>query len=199
VDEELIKKCDKSTAVKFCPANNADIDNIVKLDREVFQTKDLVNEVVFKSWQKKNKRIFTVQFHKGEFSGYYALLPLKSGILKAFIDGDIREIDVRAEDIFDDVEMYNSEGLYLYSIVARKKGTKISSELVKQVSRTLDELIENGNLTKIFATAATPDGERLLKRLEFSQIRFREQRRDNHPLYEKKVDKRTDKVMKGTF
>ena len=62
--------------------------------------------------------------------------------------------------------------IYLFSIVSAKKHSKLSKMLLQQTFVALDTLIEGGNLRRIYAVAATPDGEQeVLRQNGFLQIK----------------------------
>ena len=175
---------EKLKEVTFRPATENDITEIIKLDKQVFEKNDIVTEEVFRSWQIKNKIIFTVMYIKEKFSGYYTILPLNDKALNAFIDGYLREKDIMPKDILEENDIHYCKSIYFYSIVINRRHTKFSLVLICDAARKLENIRRRKKkLQNIYSVAATKDGDRLLRRFGFNLYVDGIDRPDKHRLY----------------
>ena len=101
-------------------------------------------------------------------------------------------LPIKAKDILDEDQMMQSKSIYFFSIVSKKKHTWLTIALIKHALKKLGTLKERGKLKLIYASAATEEGERLLKRFKFKKIHDSIDRADNHPLYIKDIGAHND-------
>ena len=164
-----------------------EIAALVELDRRHFHPVDLVDEEVLRSWQCKNDAIFTVIRSDHQVLGYYSLLPLELETLGRIIDGSLREKDIRPKDILSKSQAKYCEALYFFSVATRHRYSRATLLLFQHLQRHLEMLVSRGRLNIVYAIAATPEGERLLKKLGFQKIKDSSERPDRRPLYSRNL------------
>jgi len=167
------------------PANIEELTELVALDRQYFPLADIVSVEVFKSWQQKNDSIFTAIRTNEGVAGYYAILPLKTKALKRLVLGHLREREIKPRDILDKGEASQCRKLYLFSVAVKVRYSRLTLLLFSHLACHLKKLRDEGNLKKIYAVAATPEGANLLRKLHFQRIREGTDRADGHPIYAK--------------
>jgi len=168
-------------------ASPNDIRVIVELDKRYFRYTDIVGEDVFRAWQHKNNSVFTVIRTGKEVAGYYALLPLKSKALQGIINGTLREKEIKPTDILGKEQERQIQELYLYSVAMDNRYSKATWLLIRHLEQYLETLVTKGCLTVVYAVAVTSEGEKLLKKLGFKNIKDANQRPDRHPLYSRNL------------
>ena len=186
------KQVDVSTldSISFrCAAPN-DIDKIVELDRASFDASEIIDSNTFSEWHEKNSRIFYCLFSEEKLIGYFAILPLTPDALTRFIAGEINERHFESSDILSARQATIScSDPYFFSIAVleRYRHSANSLYLFVRLAEVLQQLHNGNRLRKIYATAATGDGRRLIKRLKFKLVQRAEHRADSHDLYVKDV------------
>lgn len=163
--------------------DETDISWIYELDKLAFPEEDIVEKSVFENWFKKNKLIFTGLYRQNVLLGYYSMLPLTQDTLNKFITGTLREKDIRSDDILDEKAMFKSSKMYFFSIVMNRKFPRLTKELIFNAVETILDYKSKGKLEKIYATAASEEGEKLLIRFGFKRNNDGLERLDKHPLY----------------
>lgn len=164
-----------------------DIGAIVEIDRRYFRRADIVDEEVFRTWQRRNNSVFTVIRTDKEVAGYYALLPLKSKALQSIIDGTLREKDIKPRDILDKKQVRRIQAIYFYSVAMTHRYSKATWLLLQHLECYLETLVTEGCLSVIYAVAATGEGEKLLRKLGFQKLKDGNQRPGKHPLYSRNL------------
>lgn len=165
-----------------------DFDEIYLLDKTVFRQAELIPKEIFMLWYRANKNTFTVLCLGERVIGYYSILPLQQNTLNSFLKGKISESEFTKEDIMNVQEAQNTKEVYFFSIVISKEYRQRGYQLLQH---TMDELKTKASypkLEKIYATAATSDGRRILQRRGFMKIADADTRKDHHDLYEYSFD-----------
>lgn len=116
-------------------------------------------------------------------AGYYALLPLRPEALDGIIQGNLRAEDIKPEDILNKRKVKHTPAIYLYSLVMRHRHSRLTLLLFKHLKRRLDVLINSECLRTVYAVAATPEGETLMKNSGFQKIKDANKHPDGHALY----------------
>lgn len=113
----------------------------------------------------------------------------KINALKKLVKGEISEVDLTASDILPEQRAQKSKEIYFFSVVADKKyGKGIGGQLLLHAKY---EAERNYPLAeKIYATAATTDGEKVLNDSGFTKKQDKAQRKDQHDLYERPLRSR---------
>ncbi len=149
---------------------------------------DTVSYQVYEQWRAKNPYIITtLTDRRGEFAGYFDVVPLKPKFVRGLREGYLGENDIEADCIYDKYEMDRAKSIYFAGIAVtnpRESSGKINAAVliwaaIKYLERNYD--LKKG--LKVFSIPATQDGKRLLERLGFKICGFPSDRRDNHYLY----------------
>ena len=161
-----------------------DIDRIVALDRRYLPADTIVSETVFRAWHRNNPEIFTCLLVDGEICGYYSVLPLARPALERFVAGKLAEKDLAADDIVPpDALAAQCSTLYFYSIVLDAAQRPLLGQLLRHFAARIEAERRRRAVRRVYATAATPAGRRLLERLGFSYRAAAGERADGHDLY----------------
>lgn len=161
-----------------------DLGRIVELDRRYLPEDTVVSEAVFGAWHARNSEVFTCLLVDNEISGYYALLPLGDMALERFVAGTIVERDFAAADILTtDAKPGQLSSLYFYSIVLDASRRPSLGEMLRQLAAHIADYRERQPVRRVYATAATPAGRRLVERLGFTFLAAARHRADGHDLY----------------
>ncbi len=174
------------TAIKTITLRYADEDemaDIAKLDKNVFPPEDYISKDIFIGWHQKNKMVFKILLYKEKLVGYYSILPLTQDALDAFTKGYLRDKDIKPKDILTKNQTKKCESLYLFSVVLHYRRHLLIRELLEDIADTLEKIRRNMKLKKIYATAASPAGEKLLKKFKFKKMEDKSKRADQHSLY----------------
>lgn len=165
-----------------------DFDQIYALDKSVFTQADLIPPETFRQWFRVNKKVFTVLSVGEKVIGYYSILPLRQATFNRFLKGKISEIDFTAKDILSEQEARNIRRIYFFSIVIDKEYRHRGYQLLQHAVDELDARVTYPQVRKIYATAATPDGKRILEKRGFIKKANAAERIDRHDLYEYSYD-----------
>ena len=161
-----------------------DFDQIYQLDKSVFTQADLIPKDIFLQWFSVNKNTFNILCIDEKIIGYYSILPLKPNVLRKFLKGNICEIDFISKDILSEQEAQYSKEIYFFSTVVDRGYRQRGFQLLKRLVDELKTKTTYPQAQKVYATAATSDGRRLLQKLGFVKIADSAGRKDRHDLYE---------------
>jgi hypothetical protein len=176
--------------ISFSHPLKEDIKKIVELDKKVFKEEDVIDADIFMRWYRKNPKTFTCLYYKDKLIAYYSILPLRKEALEALCNGYLKECNIKGSDILDQNDMFNISHFYFFSFVISKRYPMVFFALLSHAIDTVNTLFNDGKLRKIFATAATREGEKLLRRLQFQKIQDSDDRADKHDLYSKDIESR---------
>jgi len=169
-------------------AGPRDIEWIARLEREVFSPEDAVPESVLQAWYARNPNGFSVlRDDGGSLAGHLDLLPVRPAPLQKFVDGDIKERDLGGEDLYPDSERARIRNLYLESLAvlpqAGRSAVPALRRLLAEFPSLVDRVAERDHLEKLYAVAATKEGDRLLRSLGFEICRKAGRRPDGHDVF----------------
>jgi len=182
-----------SHEIRFGLATEEELEDIYRIDKRVFDERDLIDVSVFKEWHRKNDETFFVFRESGRVIGYFSILPMTDKALNNFINGHLRQTDIRARDILTKQKMRSSMRLYFFSLALERKHCKLTELFFRQIAVHLNKLKDEGNVAKLYAMPATDDGEKLCNdRFHFRKIKESYELPDNHPLYLKDIAKVND-------
>jgi len=123
----------------------------------------------------------------GKFMGYFDMLPLADEFAAKFISGESKETDITPNDILDVENMQSASVLYFSGISVKHLdtvlGSRFAAYLVYAAVNYLDLFYRTQKIKNVYALAATPNGKRLLERLEFKVYVDEGSRKDEMDLY----------------
>ncbi|MEL7298001.1 MAG: hypothetical protein AAGJ86_10085 [Pseudomonadota bacterium] len=181
------------TSFKY--ASRSDIRQIVELDKNFFDSSDLLPVETFAAWSEKNNRTFRCLMYRGDVIGYFSILPLKPDTLSRFMAGEIKEDDYTPEDIRAKDNASNpSKSVHFFSIALLKKHRALTILMLYEIGRELNAYRRSEGVTNVVVTAATRRGERLISDLGFTKIAEGVDRADGNNLYEVDCSKVEDFV-----
>lgn len=142
----------------------------------------------YEQWRLKNPNILAcLTSPSGEALGYFDVLPLRSTFIDAFLCGQVTEREVTHEDLLGVQHAPRCRKLYLAGFAVADPdqyvGKRGASMMVWGLMKYLQHYYPTHIERKLFALAATKDGEQLLTRFGFRISCPETQRRDNHRLY----------------
>ena len=131
-------------------------------------------------------------FRGSELVGYFSILPLRRETMKAFVAGEIRESDFSGRNILSISATKDVDDIYFFSIVMSSRYPKLTLTLIQRAAHEVEAIRKHGALRRIYASAASCPGRRLLQRLKFRCVQDGETRADHHSLYVKRLDRVCD-------
>lgn len=173
--------------MRFRRATAADLGAVVRLDLRVLAWRDVVPVEVFAGWQRVNPTAFRVLLEGDRVLGYFSILPLASPALERFLRGELSEHELTGADILPPARAREATDLYFFSIARDPDRPELGEPLVARAWTHLTSRREHPRATRLFATAATPAGRRMLLGLGFAQVVPAAYRKDGHPLFERTV------------
>jgi hypothetical protein len=150
----------------------SDLPAILKLDLKVYQ-ENIVGDVgLYISWEKKNPKITLLSFesdNREHVLAYISLVPLPEQVILSILKGERPELSIHA----DEVETYERKGGY--TLLA--ESVVIDPDYPEQLNIVLREVLTfwckqypERYIEKIYADAATENGDKLARKLYFSPL-----------------------------
>lgn len=167
-----------------------DIKAVYNIDAHSFTSRDLISENAFALWRKKNRRAFLCLFYKSHVVGYCSVLGLTEDALQRFVSGTQKESDFAPADLLSASQLNDASSVYLFSLAITPRHRGELNDMLWRVVLELDAMRRHGRLRRVYASAATREGARLLRRFGFSCIQRACERADAHDLYVRKLDPR---------
>lgn len=168
------------------PGSPSLLDQLYELDCEAYG-KHAVDRSILERWVSQCPASITLIMDEGTIAGAFGLLAVSEEQVRKFIAGDLKEEDF--ESLPDDVE--NHRFWYWSGIVLAKK-YRLSrlSPLRKLLSWGVDCWLTSDRLAEkayVYATGCTTEGENLLERFKFEQIRTGKEMKDGVPLFVREI------------
>ena len=184
-DKDLEDRC---AGYQLQQADPTDIAWIAHLEASVYSREDAIPERTLDEWYAVNPAGFSiVRSPSGKRIGHLDVLPLRPSTLKAFCKGDIVEKDIRGDSLFSADERHLVTILYVESIILQPERPLTAASAMMCVLKSLPTLIRRvadpNVVQSVYAIAATPAGERLLRKLGFVLECSGERRTDRHNLF----------------
>jgi hypothetical protein len=185
----LIKKLEEiSTRYYIDQATPEDIDWIARLEAKVYPSEDAVPGHILKEWYSCNPSGFSViKTSNGQKVGHIDILPLRPVTLRAFLEGNIVERDIRGDSLYSQAETHLIRNLYVESIIVLlPKGLSNAPAILHVLSRFIslvNRVCDPTNVEKVYAIAASDPGKSLLIGLGFDQIKLGDERADHHDFF----------------
>jgi hypothetical protein len=172
------------------PATPEDVAWIAGLQAETYSAGDAIPERLLKEWYDANPTGFSVIGRPGgERIGHIDILPLRPGVLSAFLEGKVVEKEIRGASLYTPEERGLIRDLYVESLIIRPEEGRspgaAGARLLNGFPTLIERLCDPLNLRHIYAIAATIKGERLLRRLGFERIKEGRARADHYDVFAK--------------
>jgi hypothetical protein len=183
--EELIQ------TISINPASMEDIEWIAQLESELFTGADVIPVELLKEWYNTNPTgFFVFKTSDGVRVGHINILPLRPQILELFLEGKIIERQIRGESLFTPVEKKSIKNLYIECLAVKPVGrirAAVLYALMSEFVSMICNICPVDNMEKIYAVAATVQGEQIMRNFGFKVIREDAARQDGHKLFEADV------------
>jgi hypothetical protein len=186
-----IKVDDITDRYSIKQATPEEIEWIAQLEAKVYTDppEDAIPEQILREWYESNRSGFSVMRMNGRKMGHIDILPLRPKTLESFIEGHIKERDIRGDCLYSPDEKAGVRNLYVESIIIRddddhEKPSPMALKFLLCNFITLTKrLCDINAVERVYAIAATEDGEELMRSLGFKQVKSGQQRADHHNLY----------------
>jgi hypothetical protein len=162
------------------------LDQLYRLDCEAYGV-HAVDRSILERWVAVCPEAITLILCDGEIAGAFGLLPVSERQIREFIAGTLREADFIC---LPDTEKNHRFWYWSGIVLAKKYRRSKSSPLRRLLSWGIDCWLKSdriANNSYVLATACTSDGENLLKRFQFEQIRSAEEMIDEVPLFSRQI------------
>lgn len=180
-------------SITFRYASRGDIEKIIQLDKASFDESEIIGTQIFSDWHEKNPKVFSCLAQGDEVIGYFSILPLRSDTLKRFVAGEISEKDFTSTDILTSKEAAKQcADLYFFSIVIARNHSKLLRSMFEEIAREFHRYKSGKLFHRIYVTAATKVGRRLIKRFKFTLVQEAKYRIDGHDLFVKQISRIKD-------
>lgn len=170
-------------------ATRDDLNEIAELQAS-FYAKDAVPLHRYKEWYSVNPDGFFViemTTPKKELIGHFTLLAIKNDRMEAYKAGAIKETDILKYDLFSPAEKSTIKDIYVESIIIKKEHRRHAiPSLIRILKTTILSFCDPEIVEKVYAMAATLDGKKTLRGMNFSLIDtpVGHKRLDEHEMYE---------------
>lgn len=169
-----------------CPCSLDLAQRAAKLARYEFG-RNTISTFNYEPLRARNRHILTCLINaNGVFLGYFDVFPLKKSFAELFLQGKVSEKDLTHENMFSRREMRRSKYLYIAGIAACESdspaGQVNATILIWGLLKYLDHFFGDSG-AYIFASAGTPEGEKVLKHLKIPLICEASTRNDRQRLY----------------
>lgn len=170
------------------PAGIADIGWIAALEKSVYSGIDAIPFNILNDWYLANQNVFyIIRDPLGNGVGHIDVLPLRPAVLQRFIRGEILEKDIRGADIFSLNEKEQITGLYIESLaIPYLKGYARACALrdaLAGIRMIICTICTPNPLTTLYAMPASPEGLKLMKRMNFRLLVDGKTRKDGYGMY----------------
>jgi N-acetylglutamate synthase-like GNAT family acetyltransferase len=170
-----------------------DLTSIAELQRS-FYPDDAVPIELYKEWYEVNPNGFFVIESKTtskdglehkELVGHFTFLAIRDECMDLYREGEIRETDIRHYSLLgpDDV----IKNLYVESVIVKKSHRRHAMFcLVRMLKTMVCNFCDPEVAERVYAMAATKDGEKTLKGMGFTRIerQNRKDRKDGHEMFD---------------
>lgn len=170
-------------------ATPEDVEWIASLEKKAYSPVDAIPYLTLKEWYDANPKGFFVikNIQTGMNVGHIDILPLKPRTMKKFIKGeDLVEKNISGDCLFTADERNKISELYVESLIVDLTGKAQYAALIKlliNIEWLVNELAALGNVERIYAIAASTEGENLMKERGFNIVARKEDRSDKHNMY----------------
>jgi len=174
------------TTMNITRASIEDIEWIARLEAELFTGTDAIPEEVLKEWYSTNPTGFFIIKQNEERVGHIDILPLRPQTFDLLLKGSLIERQIRGVSLYTPNERNLIKNLYIecvsISLTGRAREVALLS-LLSNISSMINKICPVENVDKIYAIAATKQGEQIMKHLGFTLAKQGEKRKDGHPMF----------------
>ena len=198
---EEIEKGEKYTA-QYC--TQAQLQEACDMTKEYYGGEYVAGDIA-EQWRLANPEGFvSITNAAGELCACFGVLGLDAGFQGEFYIGRVRDTELRGTDILNFQDTKKCQKAYLSGIVVREPRTFASGTRFRVMLWVMLQYYRKHfgfqRSRTLYALAANPESERLIRALGFSLVCIGEQRDDRCSLYELKVDKSVwDRVSQTAF
>jgi hypothetical protein len=180
-------------------ATSNEVAWIADLEASVYSPGDAIPEGTLREWFSVNPAGFSiVRDPSGKAIGHLDILPLRPVTMDAFRKGDIVEREIRGDSLYSPSDRAAITSLYVESIILRPERANAKGPvllyLLENLPAIFGRVADEKIVEKLYAMAATPAGEQLMKKLGFDLECAGERRKDGHGLFVVRIADFTAKV-----
>lgn len=177
--------CDGGGECKFATADR--LAEACKLTKPFYGT-DYVDCAIAEQWRLKNPTAFLeVSNEEGELCSCFGILGLNESCFDEFINGRVKDNELKSADILDSEATKKASRLYLSGVVVRDPGTIQGAKRARIMAWCILAFIKKQfglrRSRHLYALAVSEEGERMLRHSGFAVVTPKEQRHDKHNLY----------------
>jgi hypothetical protein len=150
----------------------SDLPAVLKLDLEVYHEKFVGDINLYIAWEKKNPKITLISFestNRENILAYLSIIPLPEEVILSILKGERGEHSIRPEEI----ETYKRKGGYALLAESAVTHPEHPEQLNHILRAALDfwcEQYPERYIEKIYAQAASEQGDILIRKLFFSPL-----------------------------
>lgn len=152
----------------------SDLPAILKLDLEVYHEAIVGDINLYISWEMKNPKITLISYetnNRENILAYLSLVPLPEQVILSILGGEREELSITA----DEVETYERKGAYTLlaeSVVTHPDYPEQLNHILREALHFWCDQYPDRYIEKIYAQAATDDGDMLIRKLYFSPLYY---------------------------
>jgi predicted DNA-binding transcriptional regulator AlpA len=149
---------------------SSDLPYLLALDYELYGPENVVEISIMRPWWERNHHMCRILYDAGDrrsIWGALTVMPLREEMIYRLLRGEMREVDIRADDILTYEDGHSYLG-YVASAIIRPEHRARMRTLIRSVLHFWCEQHPHVKLDKLFAFAATDEGLLLMKHLFFS-------------------------------
>lgn len=170
-----------------CPCDRKIAREANKLASNCFARSFTIAPEVFEQLRVKNRYILACMTNsRGEFAGYFDVIPVKSSFALPLLNGTITEESITHEDVLSETEMKKCEYLFVSGFAIcnpdTHAGRRNANAMAWAILKYLDHFYGSSK-PNAFAIAATRSGDELLQRFKIDLMSEGASRRDNSRIY----------------
>ena len=176
-----------STTFKFDYPNTPDLlDRLYALDCEAYGP-HAVDRSILERWVNTCPESITLILADGEIAGAFGLLAISEEQIRQFIAGNLKEAEFNClPGTIENHRFWYWSGI----VLANKYRLSRSSPLRKLLSWGIDCWLTSDRLAQnayVFSSPCSQEGQNLLNRFKFNQIKSAEEMADGIPLYVRQI------------
>jgi len=187
---------------RFDFASAEEVPQLFRIEERAFMPDDVLPLHSMQEWHRKNDEIYVVLKRDSEIVGYFALAHFDDPTMVSFCRGQMKERHIHADSLLAKGDAAKSHSAYILSIaVARRyrKDAAVGALLICRLKQRVDSLvIPKGTASKVYATAASSEGLRLLKSYRFKEIQPGNERVDGNSLFVREFQIRPANPLNAT-
>jgi len=169
-----------------CPADLKILEEVAQLARQCYGKSTISLSSYVEIWKENPNILVALTGAKGEFLGYFDVIPLKCSFGEFFLAGRVSEKDITKEDVVKPTEIAECKYIYISGLAVANwetyQGQTNANILVWGLLKYLGHFYGRQN-SFAFAVAVTKDGEKLLRSFHLELLSEGSCRRDKCSIY----------------